>query len=122
MNNIGKEEHCLLRLDSRDWPSLNPLRELVDGDKQVGEALGHFLERPDKVQTSDCERPSDGDRLEHFGWLMSLLSIVLASFARAYYLGRVSHDKGLVDALLECISDMGAWRYVVIVDVPMDVL
>jgi hypothetical protein len=25
MNNVGKEEHCLLRLDFRDWPSLNPL-------------------------------------------------------------------------------------------------
>jgi hypothetical protein len=25
MNNIGEEEHRLLRLDSRDWPSLNPL-------------------------------------------------------------------------------------------------
>jgi hypothetical protein len=25
MNNIGEEEHHLLRLDSRDWPSLNPL-------------------------------------------------------------------------------------------------
>jgi hypothetical protein len=25
MNNIGKEEHRLLRLDLSDWPSLNPL-------------------------------------------------------------------------------------------------
>jgi hypothetical protein len=25
MDNISKEEHCLLRFDSRDWPSLNPL-------------------------------------------------------------------------------------------------
>jgi hypothetical protein len=68
MNNIGKEEHHLLRLDSRDWPSLNPLRELVDGDKQVGEAPGRFLEQPDMVQTPDRERPSDGDRLERLGW------------------------------------------------------
>jgi hypothetical protein len=25
MNNIGKEEHRLLRNDLHDWPSLNPL-------------------------------------------------------------------------------------------------
>jgi hypothetical protein len=25
MDNIGKEEHHLLRLDLSDWPSLNPL-------------------------------------------------------------------------------------------------
>jgi hypothetical protein len=49
MNNISKEEHCLLRFNSCDRSSLNPLRELIDGDKQVGEAPGRFLERPDKV-------------------------------------------------------------------------
>jgi hypothetical protein len=68
MNNISKEEHRLLRFDSRDWLSLNPLQELVDGDKQVGEAPGRFLERPGKVQTLDHEKPSDGDRLERLGW------------------------------------------------------
>jgi hypothetical protein len=49
MNNIGKEEHHLLRLDSRNWSSFNPLRELVNGDKQVGEAPRRFLEQPNKV-------------------------------------------------------------------------
>jgi hypothetical protein len=67
MNNIGKKEHRLLRLDSCDWPSLNPLQELIDGDKQVGESPRRFLERPDKVQTPDHERPSDGDRLKRLG-------------------------------------------------------
>jgi hypothetical protein len=43
MNNVGNKEHRMLRFDSHDWPSLNPLRELVDSDKQVGEALGRFL-------------------------------------------------------------------------------
>jgi hypothetical protein len=43
MNNISKEEHRLLRFNSRDRPSLNPLREIIDGDKQVGEAPGRFL-------------------------------------------------------------------------------
>jgi hypothetical protein len=48
MNNIGKEGHRLLRLDSQDLSSLNPLQKLVDGDKQVGEAPRRFLERPDR--------------------------------------------------------------------------
>jgi hypothetical protein len=49
MNNIGEEEYHLLRFDSHDWLGLNPLRELVNGNKQVGEAPRRFLERPDKV-------------------------------------------------------------------------
>jgi hypothetical protein len=32
MNNISKEEHCLLRFDLRDRLGLNPLSEFVDGD------------------------------------------------------------------------------------------
>jgi hypothetical protein len=46
MDNICKEEHRLLKLDSCDWPSLDPLQKLVDGDKQVGEALGAFWSCP----------------------------------------------------------------------------
>jgi hypothetical protein len=68
MNNVSKEEHRLLRFNSRDRPSLNPLRELVNGDKQVGKVLGCFLKQPDKVQTLDHERPSDRDHLERLGW------------------------------------------------------
>jgi hypothetical protein len=68
MNNISKEEHRLLRFNSCDRPSLNPLRELIDGDKQVGEAPGRFLAQPDNVQTLDRERLSDVDRLERLGW------------------------------------------------------
>jgi hypothetical protein len=49
MNNISEEEYHLLRFDSRDWPGLNPLRELVNGNKQVGEAPRRFLEWPNKV-------------------------------------------------------------------------
>jgi hypothetical protein len=49
MDNVSKEEYCLLRFNSRDQPSLNPLRELVNGDKQVGKAPECFLKRLDKV-------------------------------------------------------------------------
>jgi hypothetical protein len=68
LNYVSKEEHRLLGFDSRDWSSLNPLGELVDGDKQVGEAPECFLEWPNKVQTPNREGPSDGDCLEHLDW------------------------------------------------------
>jgi hypothetical protein len=68
MNNVGKEEHHLLGFDLCDWLGLDPLQELVDGNKQVGEAPMRFLERRDKIQTLDRERPSDRDRLERLGW------------------------------------------------------
>jgi hypothetical protein len=68
MNNISKEEHRLLRFNSCDRPSLNPLRELIDGDKQVGEAPERFLAQPDNVQTLDRKRLSDVDRLKRLGW------------------------------------------------------
>jgi hypothetical protein len=53
---------------------------------------------------------------------MSLSSIVLTSLARAYYLGGVSHDSGLVETLSKCIFNEGAWRFMVAIDAPMDVL
>jgi hypothetical protein len=53
---------------------------------------------------------------------MSLSSIVLTSLARAYYLGGVSHDSGLVETLSKCVSNEGAWRCMVVADAPMDVL
>jgi len=35
----------------------------VDSDKQVGEALGRLLQRPDKVEAPDSKGPGDGDHL-----------------------------------------------------------
>jgi hypothetical protein len=35
VGDICEEQHCLLRLDFGDGASLDPLRELVHGDKQV---------------------------------------------------------------------------------------
>jgi hypothetical protein len=88
----------------------------------VDEAPKHPLERPDKVQTLDPERPCDGDHLEHLGWQVSLPSVVLTPFARAYHLGGVSHDSGPVETLPECVPDEGAWHRMVAVDALMDVL
>ena len=40
---IHEEQHCLFGLDPCDGSDLNPLGELVDCDKQVGEAPGRLL-------------------------------------------------------------------------------
>ena len=45
MDDVEEEQHSLLGLDRGDWLSFNPFCELVYGDKQVGVALGHLLER-----------------------------------------------------------------------------
>jgi hypothetical protein len=56
------------------------------------------------------------------GWWVSLTSIVLTTFAGAYYLDGVGHGSGPVETLLECISDEGAWCGVVATNTPMDIL
>jgi hypothetical protein len=53
---------------------------------------------------------------------MSLSSIVLTPFVGAYYLGGVSHGSGPVETLSERVPDEGAWRCVVTIDTPIDIL
>ena len=43
MDDISEEQHCLLRLDSIDRTSLDPLGELIDCYQQMGVAPGGFL-------------------------------------------------------------------------------
>jgi len=43
MDNVCEEQHCLFGHDSCDGSDLNPLEELIDHDKQVGEAPRCFL-------------------------------------------------------------------------------
>jgi len=43
MDDVREKQHCLFGLDLCDGSDLNPLGELVDCDKQVGEAPGRLL-------------------------------------------------------------------------------
>ena len=45
MDDVKEEQHGLLGLDRGDRSGLYPLCKLVYGDKQVGMARGHSLER-----------------------------------------------------------------------------
>jgi hypothetical protein len=64
VDDVEEKFHGLLRSDRRDRPSLNPLRELVNSDKQMRVAPGCFLEGPDQIEPTDCKQPRDRDRQE----------------------------------------------------------
>ena len=67
MDDVEEEHHGLLRLNCRDRLSFYPLCKLIDGDKQVGVASGHPLERSNQIKPPDCEWPHDRDHLECLG-------------------------------------------------------
>ena len=50
VDDIRKEQHCLLGFDLGDWTSLDPFGEFVDGYEQMGIAPGCLLQRPNLVQ------------------------------------------------------------------------
>ena len=84
VDDIRKEQHCLLGFDLGDWTSLDPFGEFVDGYEHMGIAPGCLLQRPNHVQPPHGEWPCDRDGLEGLGREVRLSSVVLASFARAY--------------------------------------
>ena len=55
MDDVEEEQHDLLRLDRRDRLSFYLLCKLVYGDKPVGVALGHSLERSNHIEPLDHE-------------------------------------------------------------------
>ena len=104
VDDIREEQNCLFGLDPCDGSDLNPLGELVDCDKQVGEAPGRVLQRPYEVESPDGKGPGDGDRLQSLSGEMNLPSVKLASLTGPHDLRGVSHGGGLVEALPEGIS------------------
>ena len=104
MDDIREEQRCLFGLDPCDGSDLNPLGELVDCDKQVGEAPGCLLQWPDEVETPDSKGLGDGDRLQSLSGEMNLPSVKLASLIGPHDLHGVSHGGGPVEALSEGIS------------------
>ena len=64
VDDVEEEGNGLCRLHGHDRPCLNPLRELVYGDKEMGVAPGCLLWGANHVQTPDHERPGDRDHLE----------------------------------------------------------
>jgi len=104
LDNIREEQHCLFGLDPSDGSDLNPLGEFVDCDKQVGEAPGRLLQRPDEVETLDCKGPGDGDRLQSLSEEMNLPSVKLASLTGPHDFRGVSNGGGPVETLSEGIS------------------
>ena len=67
MDDVEEEQHGLLGFDRGDRLSFYPFYKLVNGDKQVGVASGHLLERSHQIEPPDHERLGDGDHLERLG-------------------------------------------------------
>jgi hypothetical protein len=84
MNNAGEEEHSLLGPDAGDRAGLDPLREFVDRDEQVGEAASCPFQWSDKVEPPNGKRPCDGDSLQGMCRKMGSSRIVLTTLAGAY--------------------------------------
>jgi hypothetical protein len=55
MDDVMKKEYILLGFDLSDLPCFYPFRKLVDGDKQVGVALGRLLEGSDQIRSPNHE-------------------------------------------------------------------
>jgi hypothetical protein len=49
LNNVLDKTQCLLGANFSQGSCLDPLSELVDHDKQVGQAPRHFLEGPQRI-------------------------------------------------------------------------
>jgi hypothetical protein len=63
MDNVGEKQHDLFRIDAGNGAGLDPLRKLVNGDEQVGEALGCSLQGFDQVEPPNGERPCNRNGL-----------------------------------------------------------
>jgi hypothetical protein len=92
---------------------LDPIGKLVDGNQQVGVAVGRFSQGPDDVQPPYGEGPYDGDCLEGVRRKVGLASVKMAPFAGAYDLAGISDRCGPVEAMAEHVAHKGAWRRVV---------
>ena len=82
---------------------------------------GRLFEWPNQVEPLDHEGPRDGDHLERLGWEVSLLSVVLTSFAGAYNLLGIGYCGGPVEALSECIPNQGPWCGMMTADPTVDI-
>jgi hypothetical protein len=62
-NDVRDEIHYLLGANLRQGPHVDPLSELVDRDKQVGQAPRRFFEGSQKVQAPHSKQPCNGHYL-----------------------------------------------------------
>jgi hypothetical protein len=99
-NDALDKAYHFLGADLSQGPSLNLFSELVDHDKQVGEAPGCFLEESQEVQAPHSKRPCDGDGLEPLGRHVDLSCKVLEPLARPHDLDCIIGGRWPVKVLL----------------------
>jgi hypothetical protein len=99
-NDALDKAYHFLGADLSQGPSLDLFSELVDHDKQVGEAPGCFLEESQEVQAPHSKRPCDGDGLEPLGRHVDLSCKVLEPLARPHDLDCIIGGRWPVKVLL----------------------
>jgi hypothetical protein len=87
--------------------SLKSLSELVDRDKQVGEAPRRFFEWSQEVRAPQGKGPCNGDGLELLGWCVDLPRKVFTPFARPHKMNCVIEDRRPTKTLPEGFTDHG---------------
>jgi hypothetical protein len=105
VNDVDEEGYRLLGVDIDDWSSLDPLGELVDRHKEMGEAPGRLSEWSHHVEVPHRERPRDGDCLERLRRKVSLSGVELAPLASPYNVLGVCHYRGPVESLSESLPN-----------------
>jgi hypothetical protein len=101
---LGKA-YCLFGAYFSHGPILDPLSELVDYDKQMGEAPERHFFGSQEVQASHGKGPCDGDGLELSSWHVDLPHKVLAPFARLHNLNRIGDGCWPVKTLPKGFTD-----------------
>jgi hypothetical protein len=104
-NDVLDKIYCMLGANLSQGSHLDPLSELVDRDKQVGQALGCLLKGPQKVQAPHGTRPHNGDCLEFLGRSMDLPCKVLGSPIGPHDLRHVASGRRPVKTLPKSLTN-----------------
>jgi hypothetical protein len=120
-NDVLDEIHCLIEANLSQGLHLDPLSKLVDNDKQVGHAPGHFLEGPQKVQAPHKKHPCNGDCLELLGCSVDLPHDVLSPPTGPHDLHCIASGHWSVKTLLESLPNHASRRSVMSIDPLMNI-
>jgi hypothetical protein len=84
VDDVGKKEHSLLRLDAGDRTGLDLFGKFVNVNEQVGETASCPFQGSDEVEPPNSKWPCNGNGLQDMSREMGLSRIVLAAFAGAH--------------------------------------
>jgi hypothetical protein len=121
VDDVREKGHDLFCSEICDWACLDPFRELVYGDQQVGVAPGCLSHGPDDVQPPHGEWPCDKYGLQGVSYEVGFACVKLEPLTGAHDLVGISDRGGPIEALAERVAYEGARRRVVATHARVDV-